>query len=156
LIRERYLWERQQFEEHIQNHRRIDVIDRGVLQEYFRAPEYYQMLLTVDELRSQIENVISLLEFDNYTMCLCPESIDLSFDLRGRQLRIRTDRRNKGQPRQGRVSSLNFTNPALAEVFEREFWTLFRMTEPEFKDKAYIRQWLVNEASRYSGPERLS
>jgi hypothetical protein len=149
LIRERYIWERHQFEEHIRRFRRIDIIDRGTLREYLRAPEYYQMPLTVDELRCQIDNVLDLLSYENYLMCLCPESIDMSFELRGGRLRIRTDRRNKAQPRQGRVSSITFDRPAIAEIFEREFWTLFRLTEAEFKNKSHVMDWLVTEAAYY-------
>jgi len=153
LIHERYTWEHRQFEEHIEQYQRIDVIDRAVLSEYLSAPEYYQMPLTVHELRAQINNVIAMLEHDNYTLCLCPESVNISFELRARELRIRSDRRNKGEPRQGRVTGLAFEAASLVEVFEREFWTLFRSTEPEFKAKDFVADWLVKTAARYQGVE---
>lgn len=154
-IGDRYRWERRVFEEHIATYRRIDLVDRSVLQEYLAAPEYYQMLLTVEELREQIDNALRLMEYDNYSLVLCPESIDLSFEVRGDEVRLRSDRRNKGQPRQGRVSSLLFRSAHLAEVFEREFWTLYRSTEPYFKDKGNVGRWLHAAAGRYRGPASL-
>jgi len=64
------------------------------------------MPLTAEELRTQIENVTTLLAHPINTLLLCPESIDLYFELRN------------GQLHPGRVSQLSFTNTAMAEVLE--------------------------------------
>jgi len=152
LVEDKWRWERRQWEAHVRANKRIDLLDRGQLEEYFAAPEYYQMPLTTDELKEQLQNVLQLLQNENYTMCLTSEAIDISYETRGTEVRIRTDRRNKGQPRTGRISGLVFNEPAMAEMFEREFWNMFRFTPPEFKNKDYIADWLSYRVSRYLGP----
>ncbi|MFL6314543.1 MAG: toll/interleukin-1 receptor domain-containing protein [Terriglobales bacterium] len=150
-VREKSRWEQERWENHVRKHRRIDIIDRFVLEEYFAAPEYYQMPLSADELQSQLVQLKHLLTFDNYSLCLTPEAIDLCYELRGTEIRIRTDRRNKGQPRTGRISELILTDHRLAEVFSREFWTVFRATETEFKQKAHILEWCEERIKQYRG-----
>jgi len=84
----------------------------------------------------------------NYTLALTPESVDLAFEVRGSEVRLRTDRRNKGRPRTGRLASLTLRNAQLVELFEREFWTLLRVTEDRFKDKEAIADWLDDTFER--------
>jgi len=152
LIAEKSAWEHQQWERHIRKGRRIDLFDKAQLEEYFEAPEYYQMSLTIEELNEQLTNVLRLLRFDNYSVCITSEAIDLSYEIRGSEVRIRTDRRNKGQPRSGRISGLVFNDSAMTEVFEREFWSMYRLASPEFKNKEYIAEWLTGRISKYKGP----
>lgn len=151
LIEERGALETELWRGHIANHQRIDIIDRGSLEEYFLAPEYYQMPLTRIEVKEQVEKLIQMLHFPNYTLCLTPEAVDLTYELRGPGLRIRTDRRNKGQPRMGRVSGVILNDRHIAEVFEREFWGMFRHTESEFKDKGFIEEWLRGQVEQKAG-----
>jgi hypothetical protein len=146
LIRERADWEKNSWLEHIRNHQRFDIIDRHSLEEYFAAPEYYQMPINRDELSEQLKNMSELLNHDNYKLCLTPEAIDIPFEIQGKEVKIRTDRRNKGQPRVGRITGIVLNDQRTQEMFEREFWTLFRLTEPEFKEKNYIEKWLKERA----------
>lgn len=151
LIRAKTKWEVDVWRKHIKSHQRIDIIDRGQVEEYFSAPEYYQMPLSTDELQEQFSNILKLLAYDNYQICLTAEAVDLSYEIRGTEVRIRTDRRNKGQPRLGRISGVAFNAPHMVDVFEREFWSMYRLTEPEFKDKKYISKWLEGLVAKYKG-----
>jgi hypothetical protein len=152
VISEKAAWEQQQWERHIRKGKRIDLFDKAQLEEYLAAPEYYQMSLTREELNEQLANVLGLLRYDNYSVCVTSEAIDLSYEIRGAEVRIRTDRRNKGQPRSGRISGLVFNDSAMTEVFEREFWNMYRLASPEFKNKAYIAEWLTERILKYRGP----
>jgi nucleotide-binding universal stress UspA family protein len=145
--------ERDTWLRHIADYRRVDVIDRAQLEEYLSAPEYYRMPLTPRELREQIKNLEELLAHDNYVLCLTPEAIDIPFEIRGDEVRIRTDRRNKGQPRQGRIANIVLRDPSIRDAFEREFWSAFSQTEYEFIDHASILKWLRERATRYSRAE---
>jgi hypothetical protein len=151
LIKNKVDWEREVWTKHIKQHQRIDIVDRGVLEEYFAAPEYYQMPLTRNELEQQLKTLEALLGFENYSLCLASEAIDIPFELRGTEVRIRTDRRNKGQPRAGRISSIVINDRQVAEVFEREFWAMYRLTEPRFKVKSEILDWAHHLVKLYSG-----
>jgi hypothetical protein len=148
LARERALWQL-----HISRSKRYDIIDRQALVEYLQAPEYYQMPLTREELEEQAANVLQLLENPNYELCLTPRTVNIAFEVRGEQLQIRTDRRNKGEPRLGQVNHLVIAEPGVAESFQQEFWSLYRATEPEFRSKAHIKEWLGTRVSGYRGPE---
>jgi hypothetical protein len=149
LIKKKIKWERENWEKHTRKYERYDIIDRRLVEEYFAAPEYYQVPLTVDEIQEQLANIIELLKFDNYKLCLTPEAVDISYEIRGSEVRIRSDRRNKGQPRLGRISGLILSEPRMADIFEREFWSMYRQTEPEFKDKKEIAAWLSVLANKY-------
>lgn len=148
-VEDRLETERQQWMTHIAKHRRIDVIDRGQVEEYLAAPEYYQMPLRSTELREQVQNLRALLRESNYELCLAPEAVDLPFEVRGTEVRLRTDRRNKGEPRHGRIRHVILRDPRMVESFEREFWTLYRNTEPEFKDKEHVLAWILERSRRY-------
>lgn len=156
LLREKVEREKELWRKHIAQHRRYDIVDRGSVEEYFAAPEYYQMPLTRDELREQVSTLLELLKYDNYNLCLTPEAVDISYEVRGREVRIRTDRRNKGQPRLGRISEVILSEQQTADVFEREFWSIYRLSEPEFKDKKYVASWLRNLAKRYKPTVRAA
>lgn len=145
LVRERYEAERETWVRHIESFKRIDVIDRRELMAYFRSPDYHRMHLSKSELIEQVENLLELLRFENYSLCLTPEPIDLSFEIRGSEVRIRADRRNKGEPRAGRITSLALDNASLAEVMEEEFWSLRRLTEDRFKDKDSVVAWIESK-----------
>lgn len=149
LIKKKIKWEREIWEKHVKKYERYDIIDRRLIEEYFAAPEYYQVPLTVEELQEQLASIIELLKYDNYKLCLTPEAVDISYEIRGSEVRIRTDRRNKGQPRLGRISGLILSEPRMADIFEREFWSMYRQTEPEFKDKKEIAAWLTVLANKY-------
>jgi hypothetical protein len=152
-LRSRSKIEFEHWKRHVSGHQRIDVIDRGQLEEYLAAPEYYRMPLTPAELREQIRNLERLLEHENYVLCLTPESIDIPFEIQGEEVRVRADRRNKGQPRQGRIANLAFREDAILGEFEREFWAIFGQAEPEFVDKKHIADWLRDHARRYEREE---
>lgn len=136
----------------LQQFPRIDVVDRVELTEYFRAPEYFQMPLTREELHEQVANVIRLLEHTNYELCLTPAAVNLPFELRRGRVSIRSDRRNKGEPRVGEVNHLILRDPATIEAFEQDFWFHYRATEPEFRSKRYVADWLRSRADEYRGP----
>jgi TIR domain len=138
---------------HIADHRRIDVIDRGQLEEYFAAPEYYRMPLTPAELDEQVRNLEALLAHDNYVLCLTPEAVDIPFEIREDEVRVRADRRNKGQPRQGRIANLAFRDPAIRSEFEREFWATFSQVEDRFLDKDKIVKWLRERTRQFKRAE---
>lgn len=149
LVRRKHDWEREVWEAHISEFRRVDILDRGVLEEYFQAPEYYQMLITREELRKQVENWLSLLmSHENYILCLSGEAVDLPFEIRGSEVRIRADRRNKGEPRSGKIDGIVLNDPRLAGIFEREFWSMYRSTEKRFKNKTSIAGWMDEKLSR--------
>jgi hypothetical protein len=150
LVREKGDREIVIWKEHVRRFKRIDIIDRSSLDEYLASPEYYQMPLTPDELYEQFAQIITLLEYDNYSLCLTPEAIDLSYELRGQNVRIRTDRRNKGEPRIGRISGVTIVDAGMAEIFAREFWSLFRATEPDFKSKDHVKEWLQGRVYAYA------
>src|ERR1051325_4214318 len=156
LIREKVEWERESWKKHISKYERYDIVDRGLVEEYFAAPEYYQMPLTVRELREQLESILELLKYDNYKLCLTPEAVDISYEIRGHEVRIRTDRRNKGQPRLGRISGVVLSEPQMAGLFEREFWSMYRLTESEFKDKRHIAAWLRMLTKKYKGSAQIA
>jgi hypothetical protein len=153
-VRERMAVERDTWREHIEKYRRIDIIDRGLVDEYLAAPEYYQMPLLAAELEEQLRHFVEMLAWPNYELCLTPEAVDLPFEIRGPEVRVRTDRRNKGEPRQGRIRNLALREPAIVESFEREFWTLYRHTEEQFKDKEFIREWVRERVARYRSARR--
>ncbi|GAA0909851.1 hypothetical protein Vau01_011640 [Virgisporangium aurantiacum] len=143
-IAERSLDREKTWLDHLQTHKRIDIVDRFVLEEYLASPDYYQMPLTEAELAQQLERLRRLLLEDNYTLCLSPEAINICFEVRGDEVRIRSDRRNRGVPRAGRISTVTIREPDTASIFEREFWSLFRQTEREFKDKGAVIAWIEN------------
>lgn len=153
-VRERMSLERETWRQHIEKYRRIDIIDRGQVDEYLAAPEYYQMPLTPPELEEQLQHFEEMLAWPNYELCLTPEAVDLPFEIRGSEVRVRTDRRNKGEPRQGRIRNLALREPAIVESFEREFWTLYRHTEEQFKNKAFIGDWMRDRVARYKRAKR--
>ncbi len=153
LINKKTKWEKEIWKKHIKKYERYDIVDRRLVEEYFAAPEYYQMHLTVGEVQKQLTNIIELLAYENYKLCLTPEAVDISYEIRGSEVRIRTDRRNKGQPRLGRISGVILSEPRMADVFEREFWSMYRQTEPEFKDKKEIAAWLHLLANKYKATE---
>jgi hypothetical protein len=155
VVKERMNIERDGWREHIETHRRIDIIDRGQVDEYLAAPEYFQMPLKPAELEEQLRNFDEMLAWPNYELCLTPEAVDLPFEIRGTEVRVRTDRRNKGEPRQGRIRNLTLREPAIVESFEREFWTLYRHTEAQFKDKGFIREWVGDRMARYKRGQRV-
>lgn len=140
--------EREAFRRHVETHKRIDILDRAALVEYFSAPEYYQLPVTAAELRDQVSNMVSLLREDNYTLCLTPEAVDLCFEVRGPDVQLRTDRRNKAPQRIGRIAGLHLCDDAIANSFQREFWLLYGVTEVDFKSKTFLASWLVEEAER--------
>src|SRR4029077_1165780 len=127
-------------------------VDRFTLEENFAAPEYYQMPLEPEELSEQLAKLMELLTFENYSICLTPEAVDLCYEIRKPEVRIRTDRRNKGQPRMGKITELALQDLRLAEMFEREFWSTFRSTESRFKDKTQVIKWCEERVKKYSGP----
>jgi len=137
--------EHESFVRHIASHRRIDILDRGTFLEYLSAPEYYQLPLTPDELVEHIENLVALLSYENYTLCLTPEAVDICFEIRGPEVRLRTDRRNKAPQRVGRIANIVLHDEAVAESFQREFWLLYEVTEAEFKNKEHLRAWIQSE-----------
>jgi hypothetical protein len=149
LVADRSAYDRDVWLRHIRNHRRIDVVDRRQLEEYLAAPEYYQMPLRPTELTQQIGTLIELLEYDNYTLCLTPQAVDIPFELRGTEVHIRGDRRNRGPARPGRVTSLVIREAAIRNAFEREFYAALRLTEPPFLDKNVIAAWLKERVRRY-------
>jgi hypothetical protein len=149
LIGEKVEWEREVWRKHITQYERYDIVDRGLVEEYFAAPEYYQMPLTIRELQDQVSNLLELLKYDNYNLCLTPEAVDISYEIRGHEVRVRTDRRNKGQPRLGRISGVILSEQQLADVFEREFWSIYRLSETGFKNKKYVASWLKSLAKKY-------
>jgi len=150
LLKTRAQYELDAWKRHIQSHQRIDVIDRVQLDEYLATPDYYQMPLTPAELKEQIATLRTLLQFDNYRLCLTSQAVDIPFEIRGPEIHIRTDRRNKGQPRPGRINSLVFREQPILDAFEREFYASMRLTEPEFIDKEFIQDWLDERVRRYS------
>lgn len=149
LIRGQVEWEGEVWRRHITQYERYDIVDRCLVEEYFAAPEYYQMPLTRSELQDQVSNLLELLKYDNYNLCLTPEAVDISYEIRGREVRVRTDRRNKGQPRLGRISGVTLSERQMADAFEREFWSIYRLSEAEFKDKKYVASWLESLAKKY-------
>lgn len=149
LLREKVEWEKEVWRKHITQYERYDIVDRGLVEEYFAAPEYHQMPLTVRELQEQVSNLLELLKYDNYNLCLTPEAVDISYEIRGHEVRVRTDRRNKGQPRPGRISGVTLGEQQMADVFEREFWSIYRLSETEFKNKEYVASWLKSLAKKY-------
>lgn len=149
LVRQRQDAQRAGWIRHVGRFRRYELLDRQQLEEYFLAPEYYQMRLTPDEIDEQVENWISLFDYDNYVVALVPDAIDIAFSLRGSRVHLRGDRRNKSEPRPGRVNGLVLRDERLAAEFLRESWTLLEGTEQEFRDKAFIKGWVRNAADVY-------
>jgi hypothetical protein len=149
LVRQRQDAQRAGWIRHIRRFRRYELLDRQQLEEYFLAPEYYQMRLTPDEVDEQVENWIGLFDYDNYVVALVPDAIDIAFSLRGSRVHLRGDRRNKSEPRPGRVNGLVLRDERLAADFLRESWTLLESTEQEFRDKAFIKGWVRNAADVY-------
>jgi hypothetical protein len=127
----------------------ILVIDRQQLEEYCSEPDYYQMILTPDELDEQVENWISLFSASSYRVALSPEPIDIPFTLQGQSVDLRGDRRNRSEPRPGRLSGLRLADERIAEEFRREAWSLMQMTEVAFKDKDFIAPWIGALARGY-------
>src|SRR4029077_2785176 len=152
VVRQKANWELEEWKRHIAKYQRIDIVDRFTLEEYFAAPEYYQMPLEPEELSEQLAKLMELLTFENYSICLTPEAVDLCYEIRKPEVRIRTDRRNKGQPRMGKITELALQDLRLAEMFEREFWSTFRSTESRFKDKTQVIKWCEERVKKYSGP----
>ncbi len=132
----------------IKKYKRYDIIDRGQLEEYISSPDYYQMQLNKDELKEQINNLIALLSYDNYTLCLTPEAVDIAFEIQRPSIRIRTDRRNRARPRMGRINRIEFVDENICDTFEKEFWNKFRLTESDFKEKTFIKNWLLENIAK--------
>lgn len=151
LVEEKLAVEKSLWSQHVESYRRLDIYDRETVGEYLSAPEYYRMPLTKSEVKAQIGNFIDLLERPNYQVYFAPEPVDIAFEIRGSEVRIRTDRRNRGEPRAGRISSLKLNSSSLARSFEREFWRIAQATEPEFSVKENIIKWLRQQlAQRWS------
>jgi hypothetical protein len=151
MIYEKARDEEQVWLQHIERYKRIDIVDRYVLEEYLASPDYYQMPLTAEELQQQVARLERIMCEENYTLCLTPEAVNLCFEIRGgEEVRIRSDRRNKSLPRPGRISSIVMREPDTAHDFEREFWSLFRLTEREFKEKGHVLDWINTRAARYA------
>lgn len=132
----------------IAKYQRYDIIDRDQLELYFLFPDYYQLRLTHEELSEQVQNVIKMIDCDNYSICLTPEAVDIAFEVQKPTVRIRTDRRNKAKPRAGRISRIEFNDVDICDTFEREFWHKYRSTENDFKDKEYIKNWLLAQLEK--------
>ncbi|HEX8769159.1 MAG TPA: hypothetical protein VF711_00165 [Acidimicrobiales bacterium] len=141
---ERTAWSRQ-----LQSLQLRLIIDRQQLEEYCAAPEYYQMYLTPDELDEQIAAWTEWFDSPNLTVALSPEPIDIPFTLQGNEVTLRGDRRNRSEPRPGRLSGMRFTDRRLAEEFRRESWSLMQLTEPDFKNKAFIEPWIKSLCRAY-------
>jgi len=152
LIGEKWEWEQREWVKHISRCKRVDIFDKSQLEEYFGAAEYYQMPFTTNELKEQLDNTLKLLRYENYSVCLTSEAINLTYEVRGPEVRVRSDRRNKGQPRSGRISGIVFNDTGMAEVFEGEFWNMYRLAPAESKNKEYIAEWLRERVSKYKGP----
>lgn len=151
LVEQRAEWERARWHQHISEYQRVDVLDLAQVEEYLAAPEYYQLPLTRSELQEQVENVVGLLAEPNYELRFCTEAVDIPFEILRSEVHVRTDRRNKGQPRQGRVTSIVLTGKNVVDSFEREFWTLHRSGAQHLLDKRDIASWLKQTARGYSG-----
>lgn len=149
LIGARKAAERQEWELHIAKHEEVLVIDRQQVEEYFVGPEYYQMLLTPDELDEQVDYFIFMLQHENFSVAFCPEAIDIPYHLTSDMVEIRGDRRNRSEPRPGRVNGLTLTDPSLIEDLRREAASLVQMTEPQFKDKQFVSWWITWLAGNY-------
>lgn len=138
----------------VSKQRRYDIIDRNQLIEYFNVPDYYQMILTRDEVDEQIDNLKKLLNYENYSLCLTPEAVDIAFEIQKPKIRIRPDRRNRAIPRPGRISKIEINDEAISEIFEKEFWNKFRLTEPEFKEKQFLKGWIDDLLANLESPHR--
>lgn len=152
LVQDKIRLEREAWERHVSHYQRIDIIDRAMLEGYLRAPEYYQMMLTASELEEQISNICELLEMSNYQLCITDEAIDLAFEIRGDEIRIRTDRRNKGQPREGRISGILLRGEAISADFNREFWGIYNRIDPNFRSRDHIKEWLRGKIGLLATP----
>lgn len=146
FVREKIQLERDAWIRQVANSRRIDIIERAALESYFQEPEYYQMPLTESDVRAQVAVISELLTHQNYELCITPEAIDLPFEVRGDgEVRIRTDRRNKGRPREGRIGSVVLRSTEIVGSFEREFWNIYHQTPPEFRDRHRVIKWLEEQ-----------
>jgi hypothetical protein len=90
-----------------------------------------------------------MLENENLSVAMCPEAVDIPFQLVGDVVEIRGDRRNKSEPRPGRVNGVTVTDERLVEELRREASSLLQLTEPQFKDKVFIGTWVEWLASNY-------
>lgn len=153
LIDRKVALHRQRWLKHLEKHRRVDLIDREQLMEYLAAPDYYQMPLLENEIDEQLVLIEELGASPHYELCLTPEAVDLPYEIYGGEVHIRSDRRNKGQGRVGKISGLRLNDPSLVESFQREFWTSFEGIEPKFRDKAFVTNWIRQHlvASRNRG-----
>lgn len=151
LVAKRSKWELDRWTAHVAEHRRIDVVDLGQVEEYLASPEYYQLPLTRQELMEQIARLEDLLSHPNYELRLTRDAVDFPFELTPGQVRIRGDRRNKGQPRQGRIADISFNSPDVLDTFETEFWQLYRAADPALLEPGKLPGWLRERADRYTG-----
>lgn len=132
------------------------IIDRQQLEEYCAEPEYYQMILTPDELDEQVTAWTGWFSSSALEIALSPEPIDIPFMLLGDTVTIRGDRRNRSEPRPGRLSGMKLRDRNIAEEFRRESWSLIQLTENHFQDKAFIAPWAESLARRYRTNYRRS
>lgn len=151
LVKARADLERDNWFRHIRQHRRIDVVDMGQVEEYLASPEYFQLPLTSEELVDQVERLVELLSEPNYELRLTRDAIDIPFELAPGEVRIRSDRRNKGQPRQGRIATISFHAQTTIDVFETEFWQLYRASEPSLDTPEALASWFRARAESYTG-----
>jgi hypothetical protein len=144
-------WRRQ-----LENHKLRLIVDRQQLEEYFADPEYYQMILTPDELDEQVAAWTGWFSSPALEIALSPEPIDIPFMLQGDTVTIRGDRRNRSEPRPGRLSGMRLKDKKIAEEFRRESWSLLQLTESHFQDKAFVRPWAESLTRRYRTKYRRS
>jgi hypothetical protein len=151
LIARKTELERKKWLEHANNYQRTDVYDLQAVTDYFRNPEYYQMRLVKEELNEQVENFVSILWHENYTVAFTTEAVNLPFEIRGKRVRLRADRREKAPPKMPRVASIGFDSRVIAEALQSEFFALFGASEPKYRDKSYIEGWVKELAEAYAG-----
>ncbi|KAA1243474.1 hypothetical protein [Aquimarina sp. RZ0] len=127
---------------HINNYNRYDMIHIESLNQYFSNPKYFEMELTEDEIREQIFNLSTILRYDNYTLCLTSESIDLSYEIRNPNVLIRTNTRNKSKSAVERISDIKISDPVVCDKFEKEFWDTYKLIPEKNKSNAYILEYI--------------
>ena len=149
LIAARQAAERGVWEKHVSDQDALLILDRQQIEEYFEWPEYYQMRLTPDELDEQVGNFSSMLQYERFSVAFCPEAVDIPFSITGDVVEIRGDRRNKSEPRPGRVNGMSISDATVVDELRREAGSLLQATEPQFRDKTFILWWMEWLAGNY-------